>query len=213
MLSNKSVCPLCSASADFFCTDRGTNFFKCSGCHSVFRDPNEDLSLEAEKKRYELHNNDINDPGYRTFITPIVDAVLCNFSPTHTGLDFGAGPKPTITKVLQEKGYNISPYDPFFHNDPKLLEKVYDYIVACEVIEHFRSPAEEFKRLRSLLNPGGALICMTELYAEKTDFSKWPYKNDITHRFFYSRKTLEWIRDNFYFSKLETKGRLIIITI
>ncbi|MFA6431321.1 MAG: class I SAM-dependent methyltransferase [Candidatus Margulisiibacteriota bacterium] len=208
-----SKCPLCSAPADFFCTDRGINFFKCGGCHSVFRDPNEALSQEAEKNRYELHNNDVNDPGYRTFIAPIVDAVLCSFSLSHTGLDFGAGPIPNITNLLREKGYNISPYDPFFHDDPKLLEKAYDYIVACEVIEHFRSPANEFKLLRSRLNPGGALICMTELYTEKTDFSKWTYKNDLTHRFFYSREALEWIRGKYGFSKSENKGRLLIFTV
>lgn len=208
-MSNTINCPLCSAVADLFDDNRGTFFFKCTGCHSVFRDPADELSPKLEKKRYEAHNNDPADPGYRSFVAPIVKEVLRRFTPTHHGLDFGAGPVPVITELLREKGYNIEPYDPFFHNDPELLKQTYDYIAACEVIEHFRFPAKEFKLLRSLLKPGGALICMTELYDEGQDFAKWHYKNDETHRFFYSRLALEWIRDNFGFSALKSEGRLV----
>ncbi|MFA4843999.1 MAG: class I SAM-dependent methyltransferase [Candidatus Margulisiibacteriota bacterium] len=204
-----SNCPLCSAAADLFYDDRGTLFFKCSGCRSIFRDPADELSPETEKKRYEAHNNSPADPGYRSFVDPIIKEVTRRFTPAHHGLDFGAGPVPVITELLREEGYKIEPYDPFFHNDPELLKKTYDYIAACEVIEHFRSPAKEFKLLRSLLKPGGALLCMTELYEEGNDFSKWHYKNDETHRFFYSRPALEWIRDNFGFASLEVEGRLV----
>lgn len=202
-------CPLCLAEAPFFLEDRGTSFYKCGGCGSVFRDPADDLPFEKEKARYLTHNNCPVDPGYRAFVAPIVDEVKKLFLPSHQGLDFGAGPVPVIAKLLQNQGYQLEAYDPFFHDRPELLEKKYDYITACEVIEHFRQPAEEFKRLRAMLNPGGALLCMTLLYEDKIDFANWHYKNDQTHRFFYSRQALEWIKEHMGFASLKIQGRLI----
>jgi hypothetical protein len=208
-MSKRLNCPLCSAAANVFCDHRGITFFKCGGCRSVWRDPAAELSPAAEKKRYEAHHNDPADQNYRAFVAPIIEEVLRRFFPTHHGLDFGAGPVPVITELLREQGYQVEPYDPFFHNDPERLKQSYNYIAACEVIEHFRSPADEFKLLRSLLKPGGTLFCLTELYDEGKEFSKWPYKNDQTHRFFYSRQALEWIRDKYAYASLEVRGRLI----
>jgi SAM-dependent methyltransferase len=202
-------CPLCGSQASQFLEDRGSTFYKCKNCGSIFRDPADDLSPEKEKARYLAHNNDPADPEYRSFVAPIIDAVTSRFDTSHHGLDFGAGPVPVISKILKNKGYKVETYDPFFHDQPDLLTKKYDFIAACEVIEHFRDPAREFQLLRSLLKPGGALLCMTELYEDSIDFGKWPYKNDITHRFFYTRKALEGVRERLGFASLKIEGRLV----
>lgn len=170
------------------------------------------LSAALEKARYEKHNNDVSNPGYQKFVEPIVSAVLTNFSAQQRGLDFGAGNGPVISSLLTAKGYDISLYDPFFHNNTELLRQTYDYIVCCEVIEHFYQPAEEFRRLRNLLKAGGRLFCQTLLYDPKIDFSSWFYKNDETHTFFYQAATLDWIEDNFGFCDLNFSGRLIEFT-
>ncbi len=167
------------------------------------------LSTADEKKRYNEHNNDVGDPGYRKFVKPLVEKVQHKFSPEAAGLDYGAGPGPVSTVLLKEKGFKIELYDPFYWNDRSALDKKYDFIICCEVIEHFHAPAKEFKLLRSLLQPHGSLYCMTEIYTDDLDFSHWHYKNDPTHVFFYHRHTLRWIKKECGFSKLTIDQRVI----
>lgn len=50
-----------------------------------------------------LHENDINDPGYRAFVAPVVDRISSDRTPKHFGLDFGAGPGPVIAKLLSDR--------------------------------------------------------------------------------------------------------------
>ena len=71
-------------------------------------------TAQDEISRYEIHNNDVEDKGYQKFVLPITKAILHNYKPNHTGLDFGAGTGPVISKVLQDHHYNIKLYDPFF---------------------------------------------------------------------------------------------------
>lgn len=171
--------------------------------------PGHHLSYEKEKIRYLKHNNDVNDPGYQRFVDPLVRSVLERFSPSHKGLDFGSGPGPVITKLLRDRDYSIEPYDPFFRDKKDLFKLRYDYVICCEVIEHFRTPAKEFAFLRSILNPEGMLICMTEQYPENADLTKWHYANDPTHVFFYHKKTFGWISEFFGFSSVDINGRVV----
>lgn len=202
-------CPLCNGESSFFHSYKNRDYYKCIGCQSVFVSPNYFLNPEEEKERYLIHNNDVYDSGYRYFVSPIIDFVVKEFSVEHCGLDFGAGTGPVITKVLGEKGYNISPYDPFFCNNIELLQKQYDFIICCEVIEHFFKPQEEFAQLRSMLKPNGKLICMTVFYSENVDFIKWYYKNDPTHVFFYHKSALSYIENAFGFSEHFVSDRLV----
>ncbi len=175
----------------------------------MFLEPELRPNPEEEKLRYLHHENDVNDLGYQKFSSPITSAVLRDFTPSDKGLDFGAGTGPVIAKLLTDKQFNISLYDPFFHPEAELLEQRYDYIVCCEVIEHFYSPSKEFALLKRLLKPGGKLYCMTDLYHEEVKFKSWYYKNDPTHVFFYHLQSLEHIKNKFEFSKLSIEGRLI----
>lgn len=165
--------------------------------------------LKEEKMRYEEHINDTENTGYQNFVSPITKSVLANFSPENKGLDFGAGTGPVISKILNNNNFSIVQYDPFFYNNPKLLNNTYDYIVCCEVMEHFYHPKKEFELLKELLQPNGKLYCMTDLWDESIDFHKWYYKNDLTHVFIYHKKTIEWIKRNIGFSEVTVKDRLI----
>jgi SAM-dependent methyltransferase len=200
-------CPLCKNTSHIIISNE---FYECDVCKCIFRAKEFYLTSLKEKQRYLEHNNDINDPGYQNFVSPITLAILRDYTPGHTGLDYGAGTGPVISKILQDNGYNIVQYDPFFHNFPQLLNSAYDYIACCEVIEHFHDPHKEFSLLKNLLNPGGRLYCMTEIYNSGIDFMKWYYKNDPTHVIFYRRETLEWIQQNFNFSKMTIQNRLIM---
>ena len=207
----KTSCILCSGKTEFFYRDenRGRSYYRCESCLSLMMDPADYLTQEEEKARYLTHNNDVEDPGYQKFVSPIVDAVLADYGPEDLGLDFGAGTGPVITSMLEEEDYQLKLYDPFFHPHPEKLEDSYDYIVCCEVMEHFYHPYDEFKKLYGLLNPGGTLYCMTSIYHEGIDFDKWGYKDDETHVFFYHKEALEWIRREFGFKDLKIDKKLI----
>ncbi|MCX5751770.1 MAG: class I SAM-dependent methyltransferase [Candidatus Saganbacteria bacterium] len=205
-------CPLCRESASYFNSSRGKEYFECPTCGAVFLAPQYYPSLKDEKDRYLTHNNDINNAGYQEFVRPIVECTVKHFNKDHLGLDFGCGTGPVISKLLQDRGYNIKQYDPFFFDRPEHLQKIYDYIICSEVVEHFHNPAKEFKLLRSMLKSGGKLFCQTERYSPKIDFKNWYYKNDSTHVFFYQKQTFDWIRANFNFFSLAIEGRLAVFT-
>ena len=203
-------CPLCDGSSTRFFEDKKRLFFQCEKCKGVFADSATHPAPEQEIVRYREHNNDVNDARYQAFVAPIVNSVFNDFTPQHRGLDFGSGTGPVISSLLRERNYQITQYDPFFANFPERLETKYDYIVCCEVIEHFHHPHREFALLKNLLLPGGKLYCMTEIFSEQYQFAKWHYKNDMTHVFFYHAETFRLIKDLFRFSEVKMQERLIV---
>lgn len=211
-MMNAPICPLCDGKTLPFAVHRSKSYLQCGQCHGVMMHPDHYLSPTLEFTRYETHNNDIHDPGYRRFVAPLKDAVLRDFAPDAQGLDYGAGPGPALSTMLREEGYSMTLYDPFFWKDDAALERTYDFIVCCEVIEHFHHPKTEFQRLGHLLKPGGKLYLKTDFISEATDFAKWYYKDDATHVFFYSRDSLRWIAKNLDFSHLKMEGRVATLT-
>ena len=188
------------------------DYYHCPICDLVYKAPYLLVSSETEKARYLTHNNDVDDLGYQQFVKPIVDAIKIEIPHHATGLDFGAGTGPVITKLLEDAGYSLNLYDPFFHTDRSVLELIYDYIVCCEVMEHFYYPRKEFELLSKLLRKGGQLFCMTHLIMDDTPFKTWHYRNDKTHVSFYSAKTIQWIKLHFGFASADVKNRLIVFT-
>jgi SAM-dependent methyltransferase len=203
-------CILCKSTAIIYSKVNATEYYKCTTCTAIFRNPSNYFSSEKEKQRYLDHNNDINDIGYQNFVSPIVNEVFSNFNIEDNGLDFGCGTGPVITKLLRDKNYHITTYDPFFDNNLEALKNTYNYIVCCEVIEHFHHPFKEFQLLKSLLKHNGKLYCMTHVYNETIDFENWYYKNDETHVIFYQQETIQWIAQQLGFSKFSINNRLII---
>jgi len=209
--NNTHICPLCHEKASFLCAYRSSHYFECHSCKGIFLGKQFLPNVDEEKNRYQEHNNDVEDTGYQKFVSPIVHAVLNDYTENHKGLDFGAGTGPVISKLLHDKQYRIVQYDPFFHNYPDLLEGTYDYIVCCEVIEHFHSPHNMFSLLKKLLNPNGKLYCMTQIYKPEIVFSEWYYKNDPTHVFFYNVNTFAYIRSAYNFKDLQIENNMITL--
>ena len=60
-------CPLCLGSniTQFACIEE-KEYFKCSHCHLIFLNRINHLLPAEEKERYSQHNNDINNPQYRS---------------------------------------------------------------------------------------------------------------------------------------------------
>ncbi len=207
--TSSAICPLCTTEGKVFYTSSKQTFYICPTCEGIYLSFDKLPTAESEKHRYEIHQNNSDDIGYRQFVMPIVTSIKNDFSTTHLGLDFGSGKDSSILKILKESNYTILPYDPFFMDDKSLLDQHYDYIACCEVIEHFHHPNKEFALLKQLLKPNGKLYCMTHIYSPEIDFEKWYYKNDFTHVFFYQKKTFEWIKNQFGFSDVTIENRLI----
>ncbi len=210
MIQNKvtfEYCPLChSAGLPFF----KKQFYQCLECRGIFR-PEKDYPVpESEADRYRQHNNDVFDEKYRNFVSPVAETVTQYYNPGDDGLDYGAGTGPVITQMLEEQNYKVELYDPFFYPNPEKLKIQYDYIICCEVMEHFHRPDEEFLKLKQMLKPGGRLICMTDIYDDDMNFGNWRYKNDRTHVFIYRKETLNWIASHFRFQDLSINNRLIV---
>ena len=198
-----SPCPLCfSSSVSLAYQDDSRPYFACAVCDLRFLDLSARLPLEQEKARYLQHNNDITDPGYRKFVRPLYEQVREHVRPGATGLDFGSGTGPVLADMLRHAGYEIRLFDPFFQPDAESLRQTYDFIVACEVMEHLFNPSAEFRRLRQMLCSGGLLGVMTLLYEEGTDFASWYYRRDPTHVGFYSRATFRWSGRLYGFSQV-----------
>lgn len=212
----KESCPLCQSQATLYAPaqKRTPDYYGCPTCAALFVSPQDFLSPEAERAHYLSHNNDVNNQGYQGFVSPITDAIQLDFGPEHKGLDFGAGTGPVIQKLLQDAGYQVQVYDPFFHPNTALLQKAsYDYIACCEVIEHFHQPAKEFRLLRQLLRPNGKLYCKTHPFdGQPSDFAKWYYRYDPSHVFFYREATFAHIAAEFGFQNYKREGRLIVFS-
>lgn len=172
-------CLLCNFDTEIFFKEKGREFFKCGNCLSIMLNPTNYISKINEKARYENHNNDVDDIRYQNFVAPIVKSVIKDYKSSHIGLDFGAGTGPVITSMLEKKGYELNLYDPYFHNYPQNLNRKHDFIVCCEVIEHFYNPFKEFKLMSEILNPNGRLYCMTSLYDEEINFEDLVYDMNI----------------------------------
>lgn len=186
-------------------------YYECETCHALVKDSRFYPDPETEKNRYLEHQNDVDDIRYQKFTSPIWEYVLANFSKEDQGLDFGSGTGPVISKVLQDRNFKIKQYDPYFADHPHLLEKKYDYIVSCEVIEHFYNPLKEFTMLGAMLKAKGQLICMTLLFPPDQNFSTWVYRKDPTHVFIFQQQTIAYIAKSFGFDSYEIQNNRLVI--
>lgn len=216
-------CPLCGGKKiEFFLKERKKNnwrdFWICRQCALVFVPKEYHLPEEKEKARYLLHKNTPESSGYREFLSRIIGPLKGVLPAPARGLDFGCGPGPVLAQMLREEGYEMEIYDPFFADNPRVLQKQgqYDFITASEVLEHVTQPGEELERLHRLLRPGGVLAAMTALRpvknsdAEQDLFSRWFYTNDSTHISFFCEKTMQWIARRWGAEILFSSDRVIL---
>ncbi len=201
----------CTLCLTFLQTKIDREFYDCPVCRAMVKDTGLYPDNQKEKLRYLTHNNDVNDIRYQEFTSPITNYILEHYSINDEGLDFGCGTGPVISKVLKDNGYSVAQYDPYFANHPENLKKSYDYIAACEVVEHFYNPRREFQNLLQLLNNKGVLAIMTLIYEDNIDFTTWYYRKDPTHVFIYRKQTFDYICKEFGFRECTVENRLIVL--
>lgn len=189
-----SRCPLCRETAgETFLEDKNRAFLRCTNCMLVFVPTRFWLSAEKERAIYDLHQNDAQDPGYRRFLSRLSRPLLERLGTNKKGLDFGCGPGPTLSLLLEAHGHRVDLYDPFYYNDASVFARTYDFICATEVVEHLHDPQKEFAAMFNMLRTGGWLGIMTKLVRDAQAFKNWHYIRDMTHVCFYSGRTFEFI--------------------
>lgn len=150
------------------------------------------LSRAAERAEYDLHENALDDAGYRGFLSRLALPLLQRIPAAASGLDYGCGPAPALAQMLREAGCKVALYDSFYLPDERVLRPGYDFVCATEVVEHLHRPGAQLRQLWSLLRTGGWLGIMTKLVRNADAFSRWHYKNDPTHVCFFSIETWQW---------------------
>ena len=206
-----NICPLChTADTQLFCEHKTGEYRQCCKCSLVFVQPDMRLDAKAEKERYDLHTNSPKDPHYRKFLSKVFQPVTERVSQGSSGLDFGSGPGPTLSKMFEEEGYPMSIYDHFYAKDEEVLTFQYDFITSTEVIEHLYDPMSVLDKLWSLLKEEGILVLLTQPYPEHDEFDTWYYKNDPTHVCFFSHETMQWLEKK-WDADLEIIGKDVFV--
>lgn len=204
-------CILCKKNlVSFYFKNEIYTYLHCKNCDLVFVRPEERLSPKEEKKRYEHHQNEPDDPDYRNFLSQLFEPLNKKLEASSYGLDYGSGPGPTLSIMFQEAGHHMEIFDPFFANNPAVLQNGYDFITVTETVEHFYHPKQDFERLWKLMNPGGYLGMMTLLRPTNRSFADWHYIKDDTHVSLYSEQTFQWIAEKLG-AELSIIGERVII--
>jgi hypothetical protein len=198
-------CLLCAAAAQPLTTIKEVQYWSCPACGLAFMDPANRLAPADERARYDQHQNDPNDARYRAFLGRLAAPLLTKLAAGMVGLDYGAGPGPTMDRLLQEQGVRVVNYDPYYAPARGALHQSYHFITCSETAEHFYHPAQEFDGFDRLLLPGGWIGLMTGIFYPEIDFSQWWYIKDPTHVCFYRPQTLQWLAQR-YGWQLECPG-------
>ncbi len=186
-------CPLCATAGSSFLYQDRRRYWRCPNCALVFVDRAGLPTREAEQACYDLHQNQCDDPGYRTFLQRAAQPILDQLAPPARGLDFGCGPGPTLSVMLRAAGFEMQDYDPLYRPDSSLLCRRYEFITCTEVVEHVHQAQALWPRLLRMLVPGGRLVVMTKRVVDDADFAAWHYKNDPTHVRFYAAASFRWL--------------------
>jgi hypothetical protein len=189
-----TCCPLCGARGALpHHRDAARTWLRCPACALIFVPAHHHLTAAQEKQRYDFHQNDPHDAGYRRFLAQLFEPLALRLPAGCEGLDYGCGPGPVLARMFEQAGFPMRLYDPFYAADPAALEQRYDFITCTETAEHFARPGAEWERIAMLARPGGWIGVMTSLYDYAPLFAGWHYKNDPTHVCFYARETFGWV--------------------
>jgi SAM-dependent methyltransferase len=149
--------------------------------------------MEAERSRYDRHDNSPSNLGYRRFLCEVAAAVEGLNLGEGDILDFGAGENAVLTQLLRERGLRARDYDPLYGRGLDALDEHYDLVILCEVIEHLRDLTRELTRIQACLRPGGRVLLRTRIYPSVEMMADWWYGRDPTHLNFLGRETLRTV--------------------
>jgi len=174
------------------CEDKRRSFWLCGECGLVSVPGRYWLSVDDERARYDLHDNNISNDGYVKFLTQTANVVGATAlgRPSMRVLDFGCGENAVLCQLLNNIGIDCHGYDPLYQQSLSDIN-TYNIIVLCEVIEHLRDINAELELINTLLHNGGIIIIRTQIYDAPSSFPSWWYAQDMTHINFFNMRSLQ----------------------
>ncbi|MCC5935201.1 MAG: class I SAM-dependent methyltransferase [Candidatus Cyclonatronum sp.] len=186
-------CPLCREAVNLrpFPGQDQRRYQLCLNCKLISVLPADRTDAQEEQHRYKTHNNGPEFEGHVRFLMNAIEPALPYLKPGSRGLDYGCGHVPTLSVLLNRRGFDCLDYDLYFF--PELPAGPFDFIFSTETFEHFGEPAADISRIAALLRPGGILTVMTLFWQSEEMFLKHFYFRDTTHFVFYHEDTMQWI--------------------
>lgn len=190
-------CKICgSGTREIIHEKTAVRYHCCPVCEFISMDESFLLTAEEEKRRYDAHENSLEDPSYVEYFRRFIDAAIRdNCRSGGRGLDFGSGPSPVLATLLErDYGFVMDIHDPFYAPGKPFLGKTYDLVTCTEVVEHLRDPMGYFRVFEGLLEEDGLLAIMTSFHPKDDEvFLNWHYRRDASHISFYTLKTMQRI--------------------
>lgn len=202
-------CPLCFSDECIEQKTIGKSYWRCDRCFLIYVDAAFLPTAASARDRYLHHQNSSGDKGYVAFLNKAIIAAQPYLSEGMRGLDYGCGPSPILSKLLEKMDVHCENYDPLFF--PDLPKAPFDFIFATECFEHFHHPADDIARISSLLKPDGILTVMTDQWTHVPQFDQWYYLRDFTHVSFYHEKTFAYISSTFGYEVLSNDGKRVVV--
>ena len=206
-------CHICNVPIESFIHNKThITYYHCKSCEYIFKSPECYQDFIEQKERYNLHENDENDEGYRAYFQRFLDFTLPLVSKPKIALDFGCGASSLLSNMLEEEGIECDYYDPIYHPDTLNDNKKYDLIVSTEVFEHLHQPREVFKSLLERLKEGGYLALQTQFHPNEIEaFKKWYYHQDPTHIVFFTVQTFKILCKMYDCEFVDDNGKNMIV--
>lgn len=187
-------------------------YYHCEACEYIFKSPKCYQDFDNQKERYNLHENNEEDAGYRAYFQRFLDFTLPFVLNVKRALDFGCGETTLLASMLEQKGIKCDFYDPIYHPDTPNNSKKYELIVSVEVFEHLHDPKKIFKSLIDRLEEGGYLSIQTQFHLNnRVLFKKWYYHQDSTHIIFFTVKTFKVLCDMYGCKVIEDNGKNMLL--
>ncbi|OLL31871.1 hypothetical protein BTH42_09555 [Burkholderia sp. SRS-W-2-2016] len=217
------TCQLCNfvgASAAFKCIESNCIFgggvlfrHQCPSCDVIFgADKMFDLSAGELSQDYEWHYK-VYEEGDST------EAELRAFhslNPSRNGIyvNYGAGSWSRTVPILREQGWNVLAYEPhasaasaadwLISNEQQMQGRNFDGIFSNNVLEHFRHPINELRKMKTWMKPGARMAHATPCFEYLYEYTRF-------HLFFFpgrSRKVLAE-RSELSISQFEVDGEFM----
>ena len=196
----------------FFDMQDHSVYYQCKECEYIFKHPSVYKAIEAQKERYDLHENEEENEGYRAYFQRFLDFIFPLVGTPKTALDFGCGKSTLLSQMLKEYGVECEYFDPIYHPNKLDNSKKYQLIVSVEVFEHLHQPKEVFEDLLNRLESGGYLAIQTEFHPNDIDaFKQWYYQKDPTHIVFFREKTFDVLSHLYPCRIVDDNGKNMIV--
>lgn len=188
-------------------------YYRCLSCGFVSLDDKFMVNQTEEKKKYDQHNNSLENEGYVQMFEAFIDEAIAPYKQNiHKALDFGSGPEPVLSKLLEFRGFEVDIYDLYYAPKKVYESKKYDLITSTEVFEHLSKPLDVLTLLVKHLNPQAYMALMTKFPPNEDEaFLAWWYRRDPTHISFFTPQSFEVMADKVGLSVVKIINDNIIV--